>query len=174
MRRLLALPLIALAVATAAPAAGAATCASAPGTSAVDQYCESIPGADGGKPVKRTKGAPVEAARDRLPAGTSRQLDGDDPDDAGLLAVVSTGPDRPSGGAAGGATTGGTATPGATATAEAPAQGAVDAGATPSSSPVSAVTAAASSGPTLGPGLPIALLGIALAGGALAWTRARS
>jgi hypothetical protein len=163
MTRLLALSVAILSLLVFASAATAATptCASAPGTSALDQYCETIPGAGGGTatgghPAGRT---PQDAARS-LPAAVAHGLTKSTATNRGILQLVADGP---------GAARGSSGSTGAAAGAVGEA-----AGDQPSSDPLGAVASAVTDGPTLNALLPLALVAILIVGGGIAWTRSRS
>ena len=153
-------PILALALivmlACATSASAAQTCASAPGTSALDQYCETIPSAGGGS---ATGNPGTTAGRSDLPRSEIDRLERDGAVGQGLLhlAVVTTSGSGPRASGRAGARASGRA-----------------ADEVPSSDPLSAVTSAVADGPTLSPALPLVLLLIAVLAGAVAWLRART
>jgi len=150
---------VSFAVALAPTAAMASsTCVAAPGTSAVDEYCESIPGVTGGTPSQPPANNDGSAGiRSSLPPAVRAQLRTSTPADAGILALSATS-DR--------------STP-----QHAPRQANVSSSAlgdaAPSNSPVHAVVSAATGTTTVGAGLPFAMLGLAVAAAGIVWIRAR-
>jgi hypothetical protein len=146
----IALLLLTLLLVAAAPAA-AQTCQAPPGTSAVDEYCETIPEADGdrGAGDPREAEVPAETVRSLERSGEEGQAlnrllgrDGAPARDAGERADPNT---RPSAG------------PSLTTPTE------------PSANPLAAVRSAIEPGSTLGSGFVLVLLGVTILMAGLGW-----
>jgi hypothetical protein len=120
----------------------ATNCVSAPGTGGLDQYCETVPGAGGGKPSDGPSEGAVQRGRDALPPGVSGSV-GD-----GIVALVGEGPAGERSGKRGGAAGSGS--------------GGGLSGGEVSDSPLTAVANSIEDGPTIGAWLPLSLLVIAV------------
>jgi hypothetical protein len=148
---------IAAAIAISASPAAAQSCKAPPGMSAIDQYCEAIPGAAGdrGNSDLDRGGLPIPAATQRalarsgpdgravigLSAASAKQGSGKGHRGAGAGVKPATGPDRP---------------------AEAP-----------SSNPIAALAAGVTDGATVSPLLGTVMLFLALVFFGTAWLRYR-
>ena len=152
-RLILCLSACALVALGAGSAAHAATnCVSAPGTSGLDQYCETVPGAGGGVPSDGPSENAVGQGRDALPPGVSAQV-GD-----GIAALVGSGPAAERGKGKGH---------------QEVAAGDLKAGDV-SDSPLQAVVNSIEDGPTIGEWLPLSLLVVAVGAVGLFLARARA
>ena len=148
-------------------AAAQKQCEAPPGTSAIDQYCETVPTAGG---ERDTTKPPTQGAGSGGPTtdeGAIRQLEQSGPDGRALAETLrETGAVQgPRGGRDG------KGDPVARGDGESGSAGRV---AVPSESPVEAVRSAASDGATLGATLPWALLGLTLLLSGLLWIRLRA
>lgn len=144
-----------------AGAIGQTSCEAPPGTSAIDQYCETIPRADG----PRGAGDPGATRTPRpLPASTLRALRGGDAD-ARALADTLAGP----------AGEGSDGDGGGQGRSNAPKVAGLDAPSAedPSTNPFSALKASVGSGGSIGGGFIWTLIAIALLMFSLAWLRFR-
>ena len=159
MRPFLLLCACALAFLVASPAQAAPKCQAPPGTGAVDQYCEVVPGAAGPKStgLGGRGRAPRAPAPGGIPGGTSRALAGGQPD--GGVARVLGAPQSAAGRAAAKPKTGRDGKGKARDAAE-PASG---------GNVLGAVGKAIENGPQIGGGFSWALILIALAMAAVAW-----
>jgi len=201
IRSRLCLLLAGAALLTLPSAASAQTCQAPPGTAAIDQYCESIPGATGdrgtpgpgggrggtgapggrpGTPAGGPAGAPLspsarEALREAGPAGQGVLALVESERRAGGGAGVGAGDGR----AAGGGGPAGERTPGAAGGRAAEGSGSGGGGAPPvaapqGGSPLEAVTrAVGESGQTVGPAFLWVMLGLGLLVGGAGWLRYR-
>jgi hypothetical protein len=142
-----------------APAA-AQQCVGAPGTGAIDQYCETVQGASGPRPSRDA--APPKAA---VPAPTLREL-GRSGDSGRELRGLLQSDASPKPSARGGEQDRGDRPREAQPAAASPAV-------RDSANPLGAVRAAVASGDTVGPGFPWALIVIAVGIGSGAWLRHR-
>ena len=151
------------------PVASAATCQGAPGASAIQQYCEAIPDAQGAHRGPKTPAAGGESGQQPLPSGTSRELRAAGPDGEAIerLAAGQSVPAKPK------STTPspGQATPGTSGTSsgsDATTSGtnSVDDDAVddPSTNVLTAATNAVSNGSTVGSGLAWGVLGMSTIG----------
>lgn len=134
--------------------ANGAGCVGQPGASALEQYCEAVPTAEGGRQ------APGSGAGSGVSSQTNQTLQASGADGASVAALA--------GGAEAGSAASNNAQGGSGA------QPAVDGPADPSGSPLAAAARAVSSGPTAGPTVAWALVGIALIGAASALLRRRT
>jgi hypothetical protein len=142
-----------------APAA-AQQCVGAPGTGAIDQYCETVQGASGPRPSRDS--APPQAT---VPAPTLRELgrSGDSGRELrGLLQGDASTKPNPRGGSKERGDRPREAQPAA-----------VSPAVRDSANPLSAVRAAVASGDTVGPGFPWALIVLSVGIGGGAWLRHR-
>jgi hypothetical protein len=146
----------------ALPSVAAAKCTPIPGRSALDQYCESVPGAGGDKP---TPGSGQRGGGSSLPPGQRRRLSAAGPDGRALLRLLensgvptSANSYRSHGNGSGNEKGGGADSPEADST----------------NNPLRAVKNAASTGPSAGPVYLWILIAIALFAAALGWLRYRS
>ena len=80
MRRVLTLISLLLALVLVAPASAQQSCEAPPGTSAVDEYCETVPEAGGSRSADARPDRPVA-----LPSGTAKELARSGPDGEALL-----------------------------------------------------------------------------------------
>lgn len=171
----LALPLVALVIAFMAETPGLAqTCQGRPGASAVDEYCEAIPSADGERrPPGSTDGSNGSSS---VPAATARALTRSGADGAVVIALTGSG---------GAATETGTQSQEPSSQPTRPsdlprqssdAQGAVagvSAASERSNNPIKAVSAAIGSGATVGSGFVTLLLALTVVVLGINWTRYR-
>lgn len=154
-----------LLLALAAPAsAGTSNCVAPPGTAAIEEYCETIPSANG-------NGGGGAHAQQPVDRSTTRALRAQGADGKALVTLLAS-----DGSAQAGAASGSSTKPRAgthrqhTAGRVKSASAAQD---EPSQNPLRAVTSAVESGPTLGGGLIWALLGITALMVAAGWLRLR-
>jgi hypothetical protein len=142
-----------------APAA-AQQCVGAPGTGAIDQYCETVQGASGPRPSRDS--APAAAT---VPAPTLRELGRSGDSGRELRGLLEGDASAKPSGASRERERGDRPREAQPAAASPPLRD--------SANPLSAVRAAVSSGDTVGPGFPWALILIALGIGGGAWLRHR-
>ena len=153
-----------------APAASAQRdCQAPPGRSAIEQYCEVLPGAGGDRSAGNPGGG---SERDALPRSVRRQLDqaGEAGDVVTGLVGGSGGADEPRGGRSGDGRTGQGAGGGASGDGTASSGGVPG---EPSDNPLEAVRSAAEAGPSSGSALLWALAAATVLLVALAWLRHR-
>ncbi len=148
--------------------ANAQGCQGAPGASALEQYCEAVPRADGGR-QRPTSGSPASGSQSSgsgsssssaLPPKTAKSLDEAGPDGSAVKRLADDG-DQPASTSAGSGTGSGGSSSGD--------EGAVlaervDSPANPDGSPLRAATNAAQAGPTVGGALVWGLLGLSALG----------
>jgi hypothetical protein len=151
-----------------APAASAqGDCQALPGRSALEQYCEVLPGAGGSHPAGTRGGG---SGRDALPRSVRRQLERAGAAGGVVAALVggSGGTDGTRGGGSGdGRTSGGAGTGGEGTASSASVPG------EPSDNPLEAVRSAATAGPSSGSALLWALVAVIVLLAGFAWFRHR-
>ena len=162
--------LVALALLALPAVARAANCQPLPGRSALDQYCESVPGAGGDKAArggKRSGGAGGGGRGDgsSLPPGVADRLRDAGPGGEALLDYART---------SGSGAVGGSGKSGKAGRGGAGQDGTKGPEADSSNNPFSAIKNAVSSGPSAGPVYLWVLIAIALIVAALGWLRYRA
>jgi hypothetical protein len=162
-----ALSLVALSPAKSLAASG---CQGAPGASALEQYCEAVPDADGRRVNPGTSG-PTASGGVGASASTQQALTKLGADGIRLAHLVGRSHPTSSGGSVAPAGSGNSAKPGTSSANTVGVSGPND----PSGSPLAAATKAVGRGPTAGGGLAWGLVGMSVlgAGGAIVLRRTR-
>jgi hypothetical protein len=149
----------------AAQPAAAQRCVAPPGTAAIEQYCETVPDASGGRPAD-SGGVADATASNPVPAETIRQLDasGESGRDLSRVLRAGTSPARARG-------TARARRSAPRARRSAPRRARPADAAPPAANPLDAVGSAFSRGGTVGDGFAWILLAIAAGMGGAAWLR---
>lgn len=157
--RLSLMMLVASLVLGAGVARAATTCESAPGTSGLDQYCETIPGAGGGSPSVGGTGGGGATERQALPPAAARALDQPGAVNAGIRGLVAAGP------------AGAARTREARRRQQRTRRESIASAADTSGDPLRAVANSVKDGPTVSSALPAILLILAIVAASVAWLR---
>jgi hypothetical protein len=143
------------------------SCEAPPGTSGIDQYCESVPGAGG----NRGAGDRDRSSDESLPAATRRALERAGKDGEALRGLAGETPSSPGGGGDADNRSGGSSKDGKAGEGAGNGSGSVEP--EPSNNPLSAVTSAVDAGASAGPAFVWLLVALGLVLSALAWVRYR-
>lgn len=162
---------------TASPAFAAGGCVGRPGASALEQYCEAVPNADGSRDKPGAPGTSASSSGGGVSSKTQAALDHSGKDGAAVAALAGAsggggngnkpgGSGSASGGnSSGSSTSSGNGASGAAAIGGVAAAGAVAPPKDPSGNPLKAAQSAAESGPTASSGVLWAVVGMSALGG---------